>query len=215
MEGVTFDPKKLKLVDIGLIRPNTWNPKDKNTKEYKTIKEGISKKGLRSPIVVRDLQNGRGYEIIDGEQRWTACKDLGFKKIFIYNEGEMPDKEAKELTIWFEQQVPFNEVSLAKLVTDMAREYDNLELPFNDKQVAEMSELLKFDWEDYKKRQAENAEKTKEGLEATDMATLSVVMMRSQYDVIIKAINHIKSQEGDTSEARALELICADYLAGK
>ena len=46
MERIIFDPKNLLLVDINSVRPNTWNPKDKETEEFQMIKRGIDKKGF-------------------------------------------------------------------------------------------------------------------------------------------------------------------------
>ena len=115
---VRFKPENISIIDIQLIKPNNWNPKDLDTPEYQKIVQGIRLKGQRLPIVVREI--GDTFEIVDGEQRYRACLDLAFEKILIYNEGKITDQEAKELTIWYQQQVPFNEVSLAKLIKDLS-----------------------------------------------------------------------------------------------
>jgi len=86
-------------VPIDQVRPNTWNPKDKNTEEYEKVKLSIQKR-IRQPIIVRETDTN-SYEIIDGEQRWTACKELAFENVLVYNEGKVSDQEARELTIFF------------------------------------------------------------------------------------------------------------------
>ena len=145
-----YDPKKIKLnVDIDTIRPNVWNPKDDgDTKEYQRIRRSIQKKGLRIAIYVRykPQDDGTLYEIIDGEQRWRICKELEYKKVVIYNEGEISDQEAKELTLAFEQQVPFNDVTLAGLIKQMKADYADLELPYDDQEIESMLNLNEFDW---------------------------------------------------------------------
>jgi len=205
MEKLIFEPKRIKIVDIDLVRPNTWNPKDKNTEEYQTIKEGIRLKGLRFPIVVREND---GYEIIDGEQRWRACKELGYKRILIYNEEKISDKEARELTLWYEQRVPFNEVSLAKLVSFMDENYSDLEVPFPREEIDEMKELVKFDWDEFKRIKDS---------ELPDIQMQVISVTAEQYKIITQAIGELreKGNTKDISEGRALELICADFLAGK
>lgn len=156
---IQFDPKKVLLVQIEKVRPNTWNPKASNTEEYEKIKEGIRLKGLLLPVVVREND---GYEIIDGEQRWTACNELGFKDVAVYNLGKISDKESKELTIWFQQQVPFYEIELASLVKKMVEEYGKLDLPFTDEQISNYIKLDEFSFDEYNKELEESESKKKE-----------------------------------------------------
>lgn len=148
MSNLKFEKEKVLIVKIDNVIPNEYNPKDQGTEEYEKIKKGLSFKGQRLPVVVRE--KGEKYEIIDGEQRWRACKELGFEDIIIYNEGKVEDTEAKELTIWYQQQVPFNEVSLAFLVKELSEipEY-KMELPFNDFELENFLEIAKEDWNNY------------------------------------------------------------------
>jgi hypothetical protein len=206
---IKFDVAKLLVVEIDKIQPNPWNPKQKDTAEYKVLVEGIRVKGQRLPIVVREL--GDKYEILDGEQRWRACQELKFKKVLVYNEGKVDDKEAKELTLWYQHQVPFDEILLAKLVFDMSTKYDEFNVPFSKEKIQEMVELMKFDWDSYQKNTKLDIEPREEGLK-----TLSITMLDTQYKVIMQAFDKARKtvDTGDMSDARALELICADYLAG-
>jgi len=47
----------------------------------------------------------------------------------------------------------------------------------------------------------------------TEYRTLKLTMERDKYDIIASALENI-SQEYGVETARALELLCADYLAG-
>lgn len=143
---INFDIKKLKVVSIDEIRPNTWNPKPKGGNDFEKVKKSIEKKGLRGFIVVRENE---GYEIIDGEQRWTSCKELDFAKVLIYNEGEVSDKEAKELTIWWQQQVPFDHLDLSYMISEMQETFGELELPYSEDEIDEMLKISNFDFEQY------------------------------------------------------------------
>ncbi len=145
---IIFDPKKLKIVSIDQVKPNTWNPKDRDTKEYQNIRRSIELKGLRLPVIVREVDND-SYEIIDGEQRYTACKELNFKQVLIYNEGSMGDKQARELTIFYQQQVPFNEIELLDLIKEIASFDGKYELPYTEEEIQEKLKMLEFDWENY------------------------------------------------------------------
>lgn len=207
MNKVEFDPKKIKTVKITEVRPNTWNPKDKETLEFEKIKKGIELKGQRLPIIVRETDGEKTpYEIIDGEQRWTACKALGFENILIYNEGELSDKESKELTIWYQQAVPFNEIELASLVKDIVNNLDGLELelPYSSEEIDSFIQLTEFDWDQY---EGDEEEPEYEG----GVRTLSIKMPESQYKIIMEAIEKVKTEIG-SNEARALEFICIEFL---
>ena len=204
MEQITLDIKKIKVVDTNTVRVNSWNPKDENTEEYKNVVESIRVKGLRKFIVVREND---GYEVIDGEQRLRACNELGFKQVIIYNEGVMSDKEAKELTLQYQIQVPFNNVDLAKMVTSLMMDFPDAFVPYSKEKIKEMSELVKFNWEDYK---ADNKDK-----DFSKITTLVVPMTDEQYKMLQDAIAKIKEEAGqDITDGRALELMAGDYLAG-
>lgn len=197
---IKFDPKKILIVKIDDVRPNKYNPKDKDTDDFKHIKTGIEKKGQRLPIVVRE---NKGFEIIDGEQRWRACKDLNFESVVVYNEGKVSDKEAKELTIWYQQQVPFNEIELAGLVADIVTNYDDYELPYDQEQIDDYVKMTDFDWDQY--NQAGDA------IEG-DKINLSIVLSEKEYDVVIKAFEKAKEAHELPNREQALVKICEDYL---
>ena len=206
---VNFDPKKIKLVPITQVRPNTWNPKDKDTDEYKKVVESIKIKGLRGAIAVRENDGETPYEIIDGEQRWTAATELGYTELYIYNEGKVTDKEAMELTIWWQQQVPMNETKLGTLILQL-NQYPNIELPYSKVELDRYAEMGSFDFGAYNQGKAgeQNQDTYEEGVK-----TLLIKCSDGQYETIIAAINKVKEQAA-CPDGRALELVCADYLAG-
>lgn len=213
--NITLDFSKLAVVPIDQVRPNSWNPKDKDTKSFADVKASIAENGLRGFIVVRDNPiEGSPYEIIDGEQRWRACKELEFDKVVIYNEGQVADKKAQELTLWWQVQVEFNELSLAKLVSKMITDFGDIKTPYDEKKIAEMQELAKFSFDDY----------TKTGTtppvmpEGEMLKTFTVQVTTSQYDVISQALNKArdvaKEHDGNTeiTDSKALEFVCIEYI---
>jgi hypothetical protein len=192
-----------KIVPIDEVRPNSWNPKDEDTEEYQIVKKSIETRGQREAISVR--QN-KDYEILDGEQRWRACKELGWEKVLIYDWGEISDKDAKEETIWKEIQVPFNEIKLAELVAQHTAENPDFNLPFSDEQIQAYKDMASFDWDQY--NQDNNTD------EMEEIRTINIKCTMSQYKLIMDTINKVKDETDSSSEGRALELIIADYLAG-
>lgn len=196
-----FDPKKISKVKIDDVRPNTWNPKEKDTKEYEKVKQSILVNGLRGAIVVREND---GYEIIDGEQRFTSAKELGYEEVYIYNEGKVPDPEAKALTIWWQQQVPLDHIKEAYMINDLVIQMPTIELPYSDIELSDLKELANFDFDQYNTERPEEEDGVK---------TLSIKMASDKYAIIMSAIDYVK-KANDVDEAYALELICADYLSG-
>lgn len=206
---VDFDPTKVKKVSINDVVPNTWNPKEKDTKEYKKVKESIFQKGLRGFIAVRTHPTEADkYEIIDGQQRFTAASELGYENIYIYDEGDVSDKEARELTIWWQQQVPFERIAEAYLVTELVEAYgvDGVELPYSESEIETFENLAKFDFNQY------DDSGNQDNVEG-NAKTLKLVFGKEAFDIVMKAINHV-AKDNDCSESRALELICGDYLSG-
>lgn len=67
-------------VDIESLTPNLFQPRKNFDKEkMEELKGSIKKHGIIQPIVVRKMANG--YEIVAGERRLKAAKEIGLKKI--------------------------------------------------------------------------------------------------------------------------------------
>lgn len=121
------------FVPIDEIKMNDWNPKVKRSEEYYKVKQSIETNGQVMPVVVRNADsNDFKYEILDGEQRYTAMQDLGFDEVWIVNLGDVPDAEAKSTTIWMEQAVPFDDNLLGELLVELKGE---VELPYTDEEI--------------------------------------------------------------------------------
>lgn len=198
---IAFDKNNLEVIDISQVHVNSWNPKRKDTHEYVLIRDSIKRDGQKSPVVVRDSAvDGFKYEVIDGEQRYTSLKELDESKILIYKMGEVSDADAMNETLWWQLQVPFVNEELADVVKTLL-ETDNI-LPFDDSEIESLLELDKFDLDDF----------TKEDKDDDGIKTLNIKMNENAFDIVMKAINAVR-EEHTVNDARALELICADYLS--
>lgn len=192
-----YDTTKIKEVPIDEVRPNTWNPKQRNEIIINYLKQSIQDIGFKQPLSVR--QND-GYEILDGEQRWTAMKEMGAKKIHIYDNGQVNDEDAQSETINWQIQVPFDDIKLAPLVVKLADM--GKRLPFTTQEIQDFKELANFDFNQYNTERPEFDD---------EVRTFNVKLTKEAYNIVIQAIEKCK-QEDDMNEARAIELICADYL---
>lgn len=118
------------FVPIESVQLNNWNPKQKKSEEYYKVRQSIEVNGQVMPVITRN--KGSKYEILDGEQRFTAMQELNYTKVWIVNLGDVPDSEAKSTTIWMEQAVPFDDNLLAELLVELKGE---VELPYTEDEI--------------------------------------------------------------------------------
>lgn len=79
------------------IYPNPDQPRTSfNPDEIEELATSIEKEGLLQPILVRKI--GQKYQIIAGERRWQACRQLGLGKVPIRIK-EASDDKAIELAL--------------------------------------------------------------------------------------------------------------------
>jgi hypothetical protein len=74
-------------IETEKIHPNSWNPFSMSPQQLDNLVQDIRRSGVEHPISVRacgcDLIPGQHYEIVDGEQRFTAATDrrLDFQEL--------------------------------------------------------------------------------------------------------------------------------------
>ncbi len=86
-------------VDMDLIRPGRLQPRRRfQDKELQELTSSIREHGLLQPIVLRKTADD-SFEIISGERRWRAAKELGFVKIPATVRESDSDREMLELAI--------------------------------------------------------------------------------------------------------------------
>lgn len=68
-------------VDPNLVQPNPHQPRRSfDPQTIKSLAESIKEHGLLQPILVKPGKNG-GYQLVAGERRWRAARDLGLGSI--------------------------------------------------------------------------------------------------------------------------------------
>jgi len=81
-DGKSFDI--LAKIPIGLISPNPYQPRVSFDPEpLEELKKSILQNGLIQPITVRRFEKDR-YQLVSGERRLRACRDIGHKEIPAY-----------------------------------------------------------------------------------------------------------------------------------
>jgi len=71
---------ELRELPIDRIEPNRFQPRRAfDATALEELKSSLASSGLLQPIVVR--QTDGGYELVAGERRWRAARDLGWKRM--------------------------------------------------------------------------------------------------------------------------------------
>lgn len=199
------------------LRPNTWNPNRMDDFMYAKELESIKRFGFAVPIVVRSTATG--LEIVDGEHRWRAAKELGITKVPIWDLGRLSDIDAKQLTIVLnETRGKADKQLLSKLVSDLLgwESAPALEtvLPFSHEEFADLAKLANFDWQEL-----ENLSSSVGELKKSEWVERIYRLPREVAEVIDAAIARVKDNvkremDDDLTDWQALEVLAADYLAG-
>jgi len=72
--------EKVSKLKVESITPNKFQPRKKfNSEKLTELKDSIKAKGVIQPVIVRSSKSG--YELIAGERRFRAVKELGYNEI--------------------------------------------------------------------------------------------------------------------------------------
>lgn len=85
-------------VRLDALQKNPWNPNVVDPINQEKIKQSMLREGVFRPLVVRELDDGT-LEIIGGEHRVDAAKELGIEDMPAINLGKIDDAKAKRITL--------------------------------------------------------------------------------------------------------------------
>jgi hypothetical protein len=85
-------------VDINLLNPAPYNPRQASEEEYQHLKNSIEKFGLVDPLLVNSAP-GRENVIIGGHFRLKVAKDMGFEKVPVVYINIADIEKEKELNL--------------------------------------------------------------------------------------------------------------------
>lgn len=210
-----MEPIQTRLRPDQLV-PNPWNPNEMDDPTFEKEVNSIRKYGFVDPITVRALPSEGDepvFQIVDGENRWRAAKLLELQTVPVtIIDVDQPDAEA--LThILNELRGKPNPQKLAALVRDLAqkRSMSELEsvLPLRRQQLAQMvaERREQIDWDSLQQKPEPTAEKKERWVERVFR------MPQSAANVVDEALAKVR-EDGVEDDWKALELICADYVAG-
>lgn len=148
-----FTSTKL-VVPIDKIAPNRWNPNVQSKETFEKTKQSIEKFGLVGSVYVREINHtSADYEILDGEHRWKAAKEMGYTEIPVENLGAITDDQVKVLTVLFNNLRGKDDVEKRAAIFKQLDAGQLQLLPFTAEQIEAEKSLVDFDFSIYDKEE--------------------------------------------------------------
>jgi len=188
-------PTKTIEVSVDNILPNEWNPNRQSKEIFESIKKSVEKYGMLSNILVREYVGQ--YQIISGEHRWKACKDLGFKTLKVENLGEISDEDAKVLTELMNVSGENDPLAEARLWEGIQQNNYSL-FPLTEKEIENKKALLHFDFSKYERE---------EKVEIDRNRSIVFALSEEEYEVVKHCLGLTKR-----SQTEALIEIVKEYI---
>lgn len=197
-------PTTQKKVKIDEIYPNKWNCNLQSDFMFEKEKKSIQEFGFVQPILVRETDGF--YEIIDGEHRWRACKQLQFSEILIESLGEIPDSLAKILTINLNNIRGQDDIlKRAEILKQLKAGQLGL-LPFDQAQIDAEIKLLSFDFSQFENVEINEEDQDISLMILKKMEELGILMSRLNTETKARKIKHLIVQYLDILSV--FRLIC-------
>jgi ParB family chromosome partitioning protein len=90
--------KKVESLPLDAVIPNPFQPrKTFGEDEMRDLVNSIKEKGVIQPVIVRPGE--KGFELIAGERRWRAAKELSLKEIPAIVRGDIDDASSLEISL--------------------------------------------------------------------------------------------------------------------
>jgi len=115
--------EKIGEIKVSSIQPNKMQPRKKfKSDKLKQLKDSIKEKGIIQPVVVRPTESG--YELIAGERRFKAAKELGYENIPAIVKN-VNDADSLELSLVENiQREELNPVEEASAYMELIKKFD-------------------------------------------------------------------------------------------
>jgi ParB/RepB/Spo0J family partition protein len=200
-------------IPIDRIVPNPWNPNVESEFIYDRLKKSITEMGFIDPITVRELQDGT-YQILNGEHRFRAAKELGIPEIPVLSLGVISDTIAQQITLVMTIQGQEDNIKLAKMIKDLAGDVGMVKLseilPYTHEDLQNLMELLNFDMASFRNEvlnsQSQSKVKTDKGdTDDTKWLPLNIKIHSTALDVINTEFSRIESELQDNLKHLPLE----------
>ena len=193
---------KIVRLKIDDLIPTEENPNKMSDFIYQRMKDTIKEKGLFGSIICRPKAGQ--FQILDGEHRWKACKELGMTELPIeVSVEEISDQETKFWTLYFNNTKGKDDI---EKVVQIFNEIDAGQaqlLPFTEDEIKNTKDLFNFDFSQYETTEVEVPEDELPRI-------FSLNFTENEWIVLQEALNHVKSQ--NKSNKQWFMIMLGQYL---
>jgi len=200
---------EIKSVPINEIRKNSFNPNVMEPELMAQLNEKIKEEGILQPILLRHIEpKGKiKYEVIDGEHRYLAAKNIGYEEIpAIVLDKKLPEAMISSINM-NKLRGEFDTLRLAEVIHILHKTYSIEELEeklgYTSEQFKGLENLLQYDFDSFDDEGVE----LEKGL--PEEHEFKIMLNTKQNRIIEKAIEVTKKE----NIADALVIICLEYLA--
>lgn len=199
----------VKIIAVSRLHPNSWNPNKQTEFMFEKELGSIKKFGFIDPITVREKPGKPGhYEILDGEHRYKAGIELGYKALPCTNLGRISDAKAKAVTDIMNNLRGDEDAKLkSQMVRSILEEDEKLAslLPYDEGELRTIVEA------------SDPATVVKTDKEERDGSSgwvgLKVSLSPEQHKVVSSAMSTSKTKNNTKSDAEALTAICRRFMS--
>lgn len=126
------DPKDVEIILIDQITPNRNQPRKVfDPEKLAALESSIKEHGVIQPILI--TKEDTGYQIVAGERRWRAAKNIGLKSIPVVVKS-LTEKEVAEIALIENlQREDLNDIEEGMAYQSLIKEYN-----FTQEQVAHL-----------------------------------------------------------------------------
>lgn len=207
----------IQLVPIDNIFPNIWNPNKQSDFIFERELTSIQTHGFLDPILVREISDG--FEIIDGEHRFRAGTQLGYKELPCNNLGIVSDSVAKQLTVLMnEVKGKADTGKLSDIMKDLHQELGmealEIMMPYTKVEMDALIHVAEIDWNALSPEKKDGeGEGMGFGNEPGDWKTLCYRLPTDVSEAFQEQVNRVKlrihpdKKPKDASPVQAMEAI--------
>lgn len=147
--------KGINILSIEKLMPADWNYKEDNEMTQRILANNIKKNGQIINIITRELEGGK-HEVVNGNHRLKALKEIGIKEVVCFNLGNVTIAEAKRIAIETNEtnfKPSLNKLSgiIAEITRDakydlnIKYDYDKHTLPYSNEEIHRFKEISNID----------------------------------------------------------------------
>lgn len=142
---------KYQPIDITKLVKAPWNYKEEDDFMSKQLVGNLKQNGQVENILVRELDDGQ-FEVVNGNHRYDAMKELGFEVVMTYNLGKISLAAAKRIAVATnETKFKSDPYKFAQLMNELQTEFSieslQEDMPFSANEIENFKQLSEFNWE--------------------------------------------------------------------